>query len=99
MIAPDAAPAGHESGPDSDKQYVPLAALAIHGTKPEIGDEVEYTVRGTIRSLEGDQACIAPSTINDQTASAHPSPDDAAHSDDDDVMRVAMDADRDNESY
>lgn len=62
--------------PDADdngyKVYAPSSALEVQGTQPEVGDEVEFTVKGTVNSVEGDVVCVKPETINDQPAPQGP---------------------------
>jgi hypothetical protein len=45
---------------------VPVAALALDGTAPAEGDDVTYTVKGTVTRIEGDCAYVKPSSINDE---------------------------------
>lgn len=69
--------------------YVPLASLAIEGTAPAEGDEIEFTGRGRISRVDGENACIAVSTVNDAPVSAPAAEPDA----DEDMMAAAMAAD------
>ena len=52
-----------------------LASLAAGETPPAVGDEVELTVKGTVRRIEGDVACIEPSEVNGEPA--QPTPENA----------------------
>ena len=52
-----------------------LKSLEAGGTPPAIGDEVELTVKGTVRRIEGDVACIEPSEVNGEPA--QPTPENA----------------------
>lgn len=72
---------------------VPLATLMIDGTPPAVGDPVEFTIRGTVASIDGDTAQITAKTINDQPVTAEDSmnPDKMS---DQDVMAMAMEADK-----
>ena len=72
---------------------VPLATLMIDGTPPAVGDPVEFTIRGTVASIDGDTAQITAETINDQPATAEGPMDPDAMSDQD-VMAMAMEADK-----
>jgi len=54
-------------GSNSDR--VPLSALAVPDegeqmAPPEPGDKVQYTVEGTVESVEGDQAVVRREAIN-----------------------------------
>ena len=73
---------------------VPLATLMIDGTPPAVGDPVEFTIRGTVASIDGDTAQITAETINDQPAIAEGSMDDPDKMSDEDVMAMAMEADK-----
>jgi hypothetical protein len=81
MITPDqpTAPKG--------EQCVPLAALAIDGTPPSVGDEVEFTARARIERIEGDEAYIKTTSVNNTPVA---SDDDMAA---EEIMRMAMEAD------
>lgn len=73
---------------------VPLKALAIDGTPPAVGDEVDYTTKGKVARVEGDKAYITPTEVNGEPFSApadeaEPTPED----DDAETMRVAQEAD------
>ena len=46
--------------------YVPLDSISIGGVAPEIGDEVEFAITARVDSIEGDQACVVPVTVNGQ---------------------------------
>lgn len=75
----------------SVKVYASLASLAVEGTAPEIGDEVEISVRGTVASLDGDVACISPTEVNGQPAPMPPS--EAPMDNHDELERMASDDD------
>lgn len=70
---------------------VPLAALSLEGTPPAEGDEVTYTVRGTVARIEGGEAYIKPMTVNDEPAAL---PKEPAMNEDDEMMAMAMKADK-----
>lgn len=66
-------PGTEPEGDEGPKLYASLASLATEdGTTPEIGDEVDMHVRGTVQSLEGDNACVSPMEINGQPAPKMP---------------------------
>lgn len=69
---------------------VPVSALAMEGTAPAEGDEVTYTVRGTVARIEGGEAYIKPMTVNDEPAAL---PKEPEMNEDDEMMRAAMAAD------
>lgn len=43
----------------------PLDALQVDGTPPEVGDNVEMTVKGTVTSVNGGMAYVKPEMVND----------------------------------
>jgi|GEM_PF-2735804 len=92
MIAPDTAttPAAEDESAEA-LHCIPTAALAIDGTPPEVGDEVEYTVKGKVSRVEEGETYVQPTTINDQPA-ALPT-EESAPADDDDMMALAQKAD------
>jgi hypothetical protein len=69
---------------------VPLTALSLEGTPPEVGDKVTYTVRGTVTRVEGGEAYVTPSTVNDEPAKLAKEP---AMDEDAEMMAMAMKAD------
>jgi hypothetical protein len=69
---------------------VPAAALAIDGAAPEVGDEVEYTVKGRVARIEGGEAYITPEMVNGQPAALAEEP---AAENPDDMMAMAAQAD------
>lgn len=72
-LDPATEPEGDESGA---KVYASLASLATEdGTMPEIGDEVEFSVQGTVKSIDGDAACVSPTMVNGQPAPQMPMQD------------------------
>lgn len=78
-----------EEEASENEQCVPLASLAADGTPPAEGDEVTYTVKGKITRVDGDNAYVTATTINDQ-----PVPEDEPKtSPEDDMMSKAMEAD------
>jgi hypothetical protein len=69
---------------------VPLKSLAIDGTNPEQGDEVAFTAKGRIASIDGENALIELTEVNEQAVDTAP----AAEPDGDEMaMKAAMDAD------
>ena len=91
MITPDnQQPTDGEGQKTAREQCVPLAALAVDGTPPEIGDDVDYTVRGKIARIAEECAYVTPSTINDQPAEVETA---AKEPEDGDMMAMAKRAD------
>jgi hypothetical protein len=77
-----------ESG--ASKVYIPLASVSTEdGVAPEIGDEVEFSVKGSVESLEGDVACVIPSEINGQPAPDAMAEEEMPEADHDELMRMA----------
>lgn len=84
-ISPEAAP---DPSKDSGvKVYASVASLSIDGTAPEVGDEVDLTVRGTVNSVDGDVACISPTEVNGEPAPAAPGAEAEAPADDTGAQR------------
>jgi len=52
---------------------IPTDALAIDGVSPEVGDEVEVTVRGVVSEAAGGNTFITPSEANGVPFPAAPS--------------------------
>ena len=84
MITPDTA----GSAGKAQQTCVPLAALAIDGVAPAVGDTAEFTASGTIERIEGEHAYIALQQVNGETATAP-----QGEPDQDDMMRMAEEAD------
>jgi hypothetical protein len=58
--------------PDASASYtcrVPLTALMEGDTPPEEGDTVEYSVSGTVQSIQGDTAVVKIDSVNDEPVS------------------------------
>lgn len=73
MIDDSVSPAEPADSPDSGvKVYASVASLAVNGTAPEIGDEVDLTLKGTVSSIDGDVACVSPTEVNGEPAPAAP---------------------------
>lgn len=79
----------YKSTASTNEHCVPVSGLAMEGTAPEVGDEVTYTVRGTVARIEGKEAYIKPMTVNDE-----PMPQKKTEMDEDnEMMALAMAAD------
>jgi len=68
------------SNEGSYKAEVPahIDSVSIDGTPPEVGDEVDVQVKGTVARIEGDTVCITPTEVNGQPAQPVPGGDDSA---------------------
>jgi len=93
MIAPDTTANPDTAGESSEKLHcLPVSALAVDGTTPEVGDSVEYTVKGRVSRIEGSEAYVMPETVNGEPAAL--APEAGAEEDTgDDMMAMAMKAD------
>lgn len=70
---------------------VPSRALAVDGTAPAEGDEVEFTVKGKCRRTEGENTYVEPETINgEEVGKPEESPEDNS---DEDMMKKAQESD------
>ncbi len=90
MIAPDSPDSPAPSA--ADAIAVPLSSLSVDGTPPAVGDEVELTAKGRVVSIDGDNAMIEVSTINDVPVPSEAA-EPAAGDEDKSVMEAAMKAD------
>jgi hypothetical protein len=43
---------------------LPLDALSTDGAEPEVGDEIEHSIKGTITSIKGDTATISVKSLD-----------------------------------
>lgn len=68
-ITPD--PAQGDSDSDA-KVYASIGSLKVgeEGVAPEIGDEVELTVKGKVDSIDGDVVCVTPTEVNGEPSPA-----------------------------
>lgn len=85
-------PEQDSAGSDSPvKIYASLQSLAMDGFLPKLGDEVELTVKGMVKSIDGDVACISPTEVNGEPAPQNPE----AHglNEHDKLMKAANEAD------
>lgn len=94
MIAPDTTTANPDAAGESAEKLhcLPVAALAVDGTTPEVGDSVEYTVKGRVSRIEGAEAYVMPETVNGEPAALAPEAG-AAEDAPDEMMAAAMAAD------
>ena len=83
MITPD------KSSTASAETCVPLAAVAIDGVAPTAGDTVEFSAKGSIERIEGDHAYVRLAEVNGQ-----PATQPAGEPDQDDMLRLAEEADQ-----
>lgn len=75
--------------PDKDVSEicVPADALAIDGTVPGQGDEVEFRCKGRVTRAEGGELYVTPTEVNGQPV-ANPA-DEAKEPTGDDIMAMA----------
>ena len=93
MIAPDTATNPDAAGESTENLHcLAVSALAVDGTTPEVGDSVEYTVKGRVSRIEGAEAYVMPETVNGEPAAL---PAEAGADEDmpDEMMAAAMKAD------
>ena len=70
---------------------VPIETLAIDGTRPQIGDNVDFKVSGTVTRMVNDVAYVKPSTVNDQPLPAPViEPDDSMQSEGDRLRQLSQ---------
>lgn len=55
---------GVSKGPSGYTCKVPLASLSESGTPPEQGDQVSYSVDGTVQSVSGNMATVKIDAVN-----------------------------------
>lgn len=85
---------GEKPTHNGDLMDIPASALDVDGAKPAEGDEVEFTVRGTVKKSEDGRLAVSPSAINDQPYSAgDKAPERPEDMSDDDVASAAARAD------
>ena len=93
-ITPNA-PINEPDADEGSKVYANASTLAIDGHAPEIGDEVELTVKGTVNSVEGDVVCVSPVEVNGEPAPNAP----AAKTEVPERDRLLAQAENDDNSY
>ena len=49
---------------------LPSQNLAVEGVEPEVGDEVEFTVKGKVSRAEGGNTYVTPSEVNGSPVAA-----------------------------
>lgn len=94
MIAPDTTTMNPDAAGESAEKLhcLPVSALAVEGTTPEVGDSVEYTVKGRVSRIEGGEAYVLPETVNGESAALPPEPG-GENEDDSEMMMAAKKAD------
>jgi len=63
----------------------PLDAFSVSGTPPAEGDEVEFTVKGTVSRVDGGNAYVEPETVNGSPVMSDSGPAGAADSEPDEA--------------
>lgn len=68
---------------------VPTKALALDGEQgavnPAVGDEVDFSGTATVTRIEGDQAYLAPKTINGEALASEAAPEGEPSLDDEET--------------
>lgn len=77
----------------NNKIPVPAALLAIDGTAPAQGDEVEFTVTGTVEAAQGPMLLIRPTKLNGQPLPEMPA-EPPREPGEDEIRAAALAADR-----
>jgi len=92
MIAPDTTTMNPDAAGESTEKLhcLPVSALAVEGTMPEVGDSVEYTVKGRVSRIEGTEAYVMPEMVNGEPAALAP---EAGADAPDEMMAAARKAD------
>lgn len=89
----EVAPEASDSGV---KVYANASTLELPtGERPEVGDEVELTVKGTVNSVEGDVVCVSPTEVNGEPAPSAP----ASQPEVSDRDRLLAQAENDDNAY
>jgi len=70
---------------------IPADAVAVDGTTPAEGDEVEFTVKGTVKRTKGKNVSVEVTEANGQPLDQ--GAEKAEGDSDDDMMDLAADAD------
>ena len=57
-----------DQAPYKNEVTVLASTLSENDNTPEIGDEVELSVKGTVARISGDTICVTPTIVNDEPA-------------------------------
>lgn len=57
-----------DQAPYKNEVTVLASTLSEGDTLPEIGDEVDLSVKGTVARISGDTICVTPTVVNDEPA-------------------------------
>jgi hypothetical protein len=85
---------GHERLPADAELPVQIDTLQIDGQRPEVGDEVEFKVKGEVKRIVNDCVYVRPTEINDEPiedASIKPANETPTA---DDLMSMSQQADQ-----
>lgn len=92
MITPNpAAASGGASSQMGGETCLPGELLAVDGVSPAEGDDVEFSVKGTVTRTEGGNVYVQPTAINGLPIPAGAAP--AAEPSEDDMRSMAEEAD------
>jgi len=74
MMTPNPAAAAYESHSHAPmpggETAVPMTALAVDGTSPEVGDEVTFISKGKVMRIDAETAFVHVVTMNDTPVAA-----------------------------
>lgn len=60
---------------NANEVCIPTSALAVAGTPPAAGDDVEVTLKGKVTRTDGDNTCFTPTEANGQPIDAEDAED------------------------
>jgi len=63
---------GVKEKPAKPTMSLPVDALSADGAEPEVGDEVEHSIKGTIASIKGDMATVNLTALDGQPIEGSP---------------------------
>src|SRR5882672_9362835 len=80
LPAPDATSPADQANQPAYKNEVTVNASALTegDNLPEVGDEVELTVKGTVARISGDTVCVTPTETNGEPSPPVPPEEPAA---------------------
>jgi hypothetical protein len=81
-----------KSSPSAQEVDIPSAAVAIDGTNPEPGDEIEFTCKAKVKQVNGSNASVTITEVNGTPVDSKAESEEPSN--DDDMMDIADKADR-----
>lgn len=85
-----------EGGESGEEIPAMLESLAVDGTRPAVGDQVELKVSGTVKKIVNDTAYITPESVNDTKMDDIPTEESDEQPD---LRSMAEAADREDPGY